>query len=104
MQRKRDEELITKAQWEQQTNNLARITELKEREIERQQKYLRLKTYYVVMCFKHFHYFRALQQQLQTENCHIASEQKCYQDYMDNVVFTNRPTTEYFNQFNTSSR
>lgn len=34
-QRKRDEEEITQAQWQQQTNNLARITELKEREIER---------------------------------------------------------------------
>ncbi|XP_037030864.1 RIB43A-like with coiled-coils protein 2 [Bradysia coprophila] len=84
LNRKRDEDEITQSQWQQQTNNLARITELKEREIERAR--------------------RTLNQKLQTENRQMADEQKCYQDYMNKVVFTNSPTSEYFNQFNTSSR
>jgi len=38
-QRKRDEDEITKSQWEQQTNNLARLTQLKERELERNKRF-----------------------------------------------------------------
>lgn len=39
LQRKRDEDEITNSQWQLQTNNLARITQLKEREIERKRRY-----------------------------------------------------------------
>lgn len=43
-------------------------------------------------------------QQIQAENNQIADEQKARNNYLENVVFTNQPTMEYFSQFNTSTR
>lgn len=82
------------------------MTQLKEREIERNRRYVIISNIILhsPISMPNFFDIRALNQKLQTENSHIASEQKCYQDYMNNVVFTNRPTSAYFNQFNTSSR
>ncbi|XP_054707691.1 RIB43A-like with coiled-coils protein 2 [Uloborus diversus] len=41
---------------------------------------------------------------LNQDNKHLEQEQKCQQKYMKEVVYTNVPTQEFFNQFNTSSR
>lgn len=43
-------------------------------------------------------------QQIKDENNQLADEQKARLNYMDRVVFTNQPTTDYFTQFNTTSR
>uniref|UniRef100_A0A8C6SZQ3 RIB43A-like with coiled-coils protein 1 n=1 Tax=Neogobius melanostomus TaxID=47308 RepID=A0A8C6SZQ3_9GOBI len=34
----------------------------------------------------------------------LAKEQQTHQDYLDNIVYTNKPTKDYFRQFNTSTR
>jgi len=38
------------------------------------------------------------------ENAHLAKDQKAKKQYMDEVEYTNRPTEDYFKQFNTTSR
>lgn len=90
------------AQWDQMTRNQTRFSILKQRELERKKKYLNLNLIERPNLTQHF--FRALMQQLQEENNHIADEQKARNNYLDNVVFTNQPTMEYFSQFNTSTR
>ena len=42
--------------------------------------------------------------QLLRENQNKSAEDKQKRQYMDNVVYTNKPTEDYFGQFNTSSR
>jgi len=75
---------ITKTRWEIMSNNMARQTLLKEREMER-------KT-------------RLLNEQIKEENNQLAMQQKKRNEYMNKVVFRNEPTAEYFAQFNTTSR
>lgn len=38
------------------------------------------------------------------ENTYMAEEQKARNKHMEKVVYTNRPTMDYFTQFNTSTR
>lgn len=91
------------AQWEQMTRNQTRFSILKQRELERKKKYSNINLIEsLVEIIKNI--FRTLMQQLQEENTHIADEQKAHTNYMENVVFTNQPTIEYFSQFNTSTR
>ncbi|KAG7323690.1 hypothetical protein KOW79_013392 [Hemibagrus wyckioides] len=42
--------------------------------------------------------------QLDQYNQQLAREQQAHQQYLNNELYTNRPTGRYFNQFNTSSR
>ncbi|TRY66462.1 hypothetical protein DNTS_005359 [Danionella cerebrum] len=42
--------------------------------------------------------------QLDKYNQQLAREQQAHQDYLDKTLYTNRPTVQYFSQFNTSSR
>ncbi|KAM9350480.1 RIB43A-like with coiled-coils protein 1 [Symphorus nematophorus] len=37
-------------------------------------------------------------------NMQLAREQQAYQEYLNKKLYTNKPTKDYFNQFNTSSR
>jgi hypothetical protein len=48
--------------------------------------------------------FSALNAQMLSENNDLAREQQQKLKYMDNVVYQNRPTMAYFEQFNTTSR
>lgn len=84
------------------TKNQTRFSILKQRELERKKKYSYLKLIERLELIVTF--FRASMQQLQEENNHIADDQKARIDYLENVVFTNQPTMEYFSQFNTSTR
>lgn len=84
------------------TRNQTRFSILKQRELERKKKYSNhtlIERIKLILTF-----FRALMQQLQEENNSIADEQKARINYLENVVFTNQPTMEYFSQFNTSTR
>ncbi|XP_063236331.1 RIB43A-like with coiled-coils protein 2 [Bacillus rossius redtenbacheri] len=47
---------------------------------------------------------RELNKNILHNNLRLYEEQKSRQEYMDKVVFTNEPTQEYFQQFNTSTR
>ncbi|KAI5095591.1 RIB43A-like with coiled-coils protein 1, partial [Silurus meridionalis] len=42
--------------------------------------------------------------QLSQYNQQLAREQQAHQQYLNNELYTNRPTRRYFNQFNTSTR
>ncbi|GAA6222789.1 RIB43A-like with coiled-coils protein 1 [Lates japonicus] len=42
--------------------------------------------------------------QMDQYNMQLAREQQAYQEYLDKKLYTNKPTKEYFHQFNTSSR
>ncbi|GLV36089.1 uncharacterized protein CBL_01853 [Carabus blaptoides fortunei] len=48
--------------------------------------------------------YKELSKQLAEHNRTLAKEQKAYTDYLDRVVYSNKPTTAYFEQFNTTSR
>lgn len=47
---------------------------------------------------------KALEKEQVASNARLAAEQKSNQEYMDNEVYTNRPTAAYFQQWNTTSR
>ncbi|GFS91811.1 RIB43A-like with coiled-coils protein 1 [Nephila pilipes] len=83
-QRRKEHENYEKAQWDEQLiqqENLSLLLEeeQKNREVERKKK-------------------------LDSMNQQIAREQKCEQEYLENVVYKNYVSKEYFDQFNTSSR
>lgn len=82
--KRKTEAEIHEARWETITNNLARTTLMAEQELARKQ--------------------RSLNQELRDENYRLAEEQKSRNNYFDKVVYTNPPTQEYFNQFNTTTR
>lgn len=70
--------------WDQFTSNQTRTVLLKEREESRKMK--------------------AINREIQEENLRLAAEQKNRNKYFDKVVYTNRPTPDYFSQFNTTTR
>ena len=84
MQRKRDEERRRDAEYERQSSAHARAGLLMERQQERTRK--------------------ELQKQHVEENKRLSAEQKSHKGFMNNEVYTNRPTAAYFMQFNTSTR
>ncbi|GFR13741.1 RIB43A-like with coiled-coils protein 1 [Trichonephila clavata] len=83
-QRRKEHENYERAQWDEQLihqENMSLLLEeeQKNREVERKKK-------------------------LDSLNLQLAREQKCQQEYLDNVVYKNYVSKEYFNQFNTTSR
>lgn len=70
--------------WDQFTSNQTRTVLLKEREESRK--------------------IKAINREIQEENIRLAAEQKNRIQYFDKVVYTNRPTPDYFSQFNTTTR
>lgn len=46
----------------------------------------------------------ALELQIKEENTRLADEQKARLTHLNQVVYTNRPSIDYFSQFNTSTR
>jgi len=47
---------------------------------------------------------KGLEKEQVAANTRLAAEQKSNQEYIDNEVYTNRPTAAYFQQWNTTSR
>lgn len=45
-----------------------------------------------------------IEKQLYDENQRLAREQKAHQDFLNNDVYTNKPTAAYFMQWNTTTR
>lgn len=82
-------------------NGTQRTISLMDREQERRQKWdaLYLKTFQLTMVI-----FRELDKQLAEENLKMAEEQKSRKQFLEKVVYTNRPTPEYYDQFNKSTR
>ncbi|KAK4473907.1 hypothetical protein MN116_003232 [Schistosoma mekongi] len=77
-QKQEDEE------WDNQRLKSARLGLLIEREIERST--------------------REIKRKIAEKNLQLANEQKAFQDYLNKELYTNQPTSDYFNQFNTTSR
>ncbi|KAK2851369.1 hypothetical protein Q5P01_007645 [Channa striata] len=42
--------------------------------------------------------------QMDQINMHLAKEQQAYQEYLNKKLYTNKPTKDFFSQFNTTSR
>lgn len=83
-QKQKHSDEINTALWDQFTSNQSRTVLLKEREESRKMK--------------------AINREIQEENLRLAAEQKNRNQYFDKVVYTNRPTPDYFSQFNTTTR
>lgn len=83
-ERIRREEQQRNTEWDMQRMKSAHLGILIEREIER--------------CTKE------IKKKLAQENLKLALDQKAFQKYLNSEVYTNQPTAEYFNQFNTTSR
>lgn len=49
-------------------------------------------------------YFRDMEKRLADENKEMSIQQKNNKEYLQKVVYTNKPTAAYFDQFNTSTR
>lgn len=84
MGRRRAQQEREMREWEALTNSMARQMTLKGREMERNQ--------------------RAANVDVWEENVQLAEGQKQKREYIDRVVYTNRPTDAYFEQFNTTTR
>ncbi|XP_070767276.1 RIB43A-like with coiled-coils protein 1 [Enoplosus armatus] len=83
-QRRSDAEKIQDAAWECQLLKLSRQAEEEERRAAELRREKRLQA---------DHY-----------NMQLASEQQTHQEYLNKKLYTNKPTKDYFYQFNTSSR
>uniref|UniRef100_A0A3Q3K6D4 RIB43A-like with coiled-coils protein 1 n=1 Tax=Monopterus albus TaxID=43700 RepID=A0A3Q3K6D4_MONAL len=83
-QRQRDAEKIQDAAWSLQLLKLSREAEEKEMRAEELRREKRM--------------------QMDQYNMQLAREQQAYQEYLNKKLYTNKPTKEYFCQFNTSSR
>ena len=84
LQRNREEDRQKNEEWDRQRTAQARAALLIEREQDRR--------------------VADLNRQQADENRRLWKEQKAYRDYLDNDVYTNRPTAAYFMQFNTTTR
>ncbi|AWP09655.1 putative RIB43A-like with coiled-coils protein 1 [Scophthalmus maximus] len=83
-QRQRDAEKIQEAAWDLQLLKLSRETEeeeLRAAELRRQRRI-----------------------QMDQDNMQLANEQQAHQEYLNKKLYTNKPSKDYFYQFNTSSR
>ncbi|XP_041656271.1 RIB43A-like with coiled-coils protein 1 [Cheilinus undulatus] len=83
-QRQHDNEKAQTAAWEKQLLKLSREAEEEERRAAQLRRVKRIQT--------------------DLDNMQLAREQQAHQDYLNRKLYTNRPTKEYFYQFNTSSR
>ncbi|XP_051280073.1 RIB43A-like with coiled-coils protein 1 [Dicentrarchus labrax] len=83
-QRQRDAEKVQEAAWKLKLLKLSRETEEEERRTAELRRQKRIQT---------DHY-----------NMQLAREQQAYQEYLNKKLYTNKPTKDYFFQFNTSSR
>ncbi|CAL8251782.1 unnamed protein product [Arctogadus glacialis] len=83
-QKQQETERAREAAWDLEQMSLARRgeeVERKERELQRDRKI-----------------------QLDQYNMRLAREQQAHQEYLDKKLYTNKPSGDYFNQFNTTSR
>ncbi|XP_071759386.2 RIB43A-like with coiled-coils protein 1 [Centroberyx gerrardi] len=83
-QKQREAEKILDAAWDFQCMKLSREVEEEEKRAAELQRERRI--------------------QLDQYNKQLASEQQAYQEYLNKQLYTNKPTVDYFGQFNTSSR
>ncbi|XP_029912076.1 RIB43A-like with coiled-coils protein 1 [Myripristis murdjan] len=83
-QRQREAERMLDAAWDLQQMKLSREAEEEERRAAEQRRQKRI--------------------QLDQDNKQLAREQQAYQEYLNKQLYTNKPTVDYFCQFNTSSR
>ncbi|KAI3357417.1 hypothetical protein L3Q82_015848, partial [Scortum barcoo] len=83
-QRQRDAEKIQDAAWELHLLKMSREAEEEERRVAELRREKRAQT--------------------DLYNMQLAREQQAYQEYLNKKLYTNKPTKEYFHQFNTSSR
>ncbi|XP_071332277.1 RIB43A-like with coiled-coils protein 1 [Trachinotus anak] len=83
-QRQQDAERIQGAAWDLKLLKLSREAEEKETKAAELRRQRRI--------------------QMDHYNMQQAREQQAYQEYLNKKLYTNRPTKDYFNQFNTSSR
>ncbi|XP_055532286.1 RIB43A-like with coiled-coils protein 2 [Wyeomyia smithii] len=84
LHRRQKEETATKMAWDKLTNDFDRMVLAKERELNRNR--------------------RQLAGKIGHDNFRLSNEQQQKLDHLNQTVYQNRPTMEYFNQFNTSSR
>ncbi|XP_062556055.1 RIB43A-like with coiled-coils protein 2 [Armigeres subalbatus] len=84
MERRRQEEQNNKEAWDQLANDFDRTVVLKDRELNQRR--------------------HQLAEQIRRENVQLSDEQQRKLAHMDQVVYQNRPTMAYFEQFNTTSR
>ncbi|XP_053659615.1 RIB43A-like with coiled-coils protein 2 [Anopheles marshallii] len=84
LKRKRENEDNTRKAWDQLANDFDRTVTMKERELNRRR--------------------HALAEQIRQENHLRSLEQQRKLQHLDKVVYQNRPTQAYFDQFNTCSR
>uniref|UniRef100_A0A182Y3U1 Uncharacterized protein n=1 Tax=Anopheles stephensi TaxID=30069 RepID=A0A182Y3U1_ANOST len=84
LRRKRQNEANTRKAWDQLANDFDRTVTVKERELTRRR--------------------HALAEQIRHENHLLSLEQQRKLEHLDKVVYQNRPTQAYFDQFNTCSR
>ncbi|KAL7398913.1 hypothetical protein ABVT39_016997 [Epinephelus coioides] len=82
--KQRDAEKIRDTAWELQLLKLSREAEEEERRAEKLRREKRIQT-------DHF-------------NMQLAREQQAHQEYLNKKLYTNKPTKDYFYQFNTGSR
>ncbi|XP_035015589.1 RIB43A-like with coiled-coils protein 1 [Hippoglossus stenolepis] len=83
-QRKRDAEKIHDAAWDHQLLKQSREAEEEEARAAELRRQTRI--------------------QMDQYNMQLAREQQAHQEYLDKKLYTNKPTRDYFYQFNTSSR
>uniref|UniRef100_UPI003AAF4ADC RIB43A-like with coiled-coils protein 1 n=1 Tax=Centroberyx gerrardi TaxID=166262 RepID=UPI003AAF4ADC len=83
-QKQREAEKILDAAWDFQCMKLSREVEEEEKRAAELQRERRI--------------------QLDQYNKQLASEQQAHQEYLNKQLYTNKPTVDYFGQFNTSSR
>ncbi|XP_049300841.1 RIB43A-like with coiled-coils protein 2 [Anopheles funestus] len=84
LKRKRQNEANTRKAWDQLANDFDRTVTMKERELTRRR--------------------HSLAEQIRQENHLLSLEQQRKLQHLDKVVYQNRPTQAYFDQFNTCSR
>ncbi|XP_059189782.1 RIB43A-like with coiled-coils protein 1 [Centropristis striata] len=83
-QRQRDAEKIQEASWELQLLKQSREQEEEQRRAEELRREMRIQT--------------------DRYNMQLAREQQAHQEYLNKKLYTNKPSKDYFNQFNTNSR
>ncbi|KAK4886243.1 hypothetical protein RN001_002514 [Aquatica leii] len=84
VKKKKDEETRFQREWDDYSNGIQRTIALMDKELARKEKDRRVA--------------------LAEENKRMALEQKNHQDYMNKIVYRNKPTAAFFDQFNTSTR
>uniref|UniRef100_A0A182PYL7 RIB43A-like with coiled-coils protein 2 n=1 Tax=Anopheles epiroticus TaxID=199890 RepID=A0A182PYL7_9DIPT len=84
LKRRRENEASTRKAWDRLANDFDRTVTMKEHELNRRR--------------------HVLAEQIRHENHQLSMEQQRKLEYLDKVVYQNRPTQAYFDQFNTCTR